>query len=446
MAFAHIHLLGICGTFMGGLALIARELGFKVTGCDTNIYPPMSTLLQEQGIEIVNGFLPSDQPKADHYIIGNAVSRGNPLVEWILNQQCDYSSGPEFLSEHCLKKRWVLAVSGTHGKTTTSSMLAWILEYAGLAPGYLIGGVPNNFSVSARLGQTPFFVIEADEYDSAIFDKRSKFVHYHPRTLIINNIEFDHGDIFENLAAIEKQFHHLVRLVPSEGQIIAARSDASIETVFKKGLWSPCAFFNEQGDSTGYISSQQILSLQEALVGVHNIKNAIASLLAALHVGVPISVGVEAMQQYQGVKRRLEYLGSVSDVHVFDDFAHHPTAIQVTLAALKEKMQRHGWKGRVLAMVEPRSNTMKLGLHKLSLEDSLQEADLVYWYQPLDALWDFTSQLSIKNRPRFFIRPTIQEMIDEVVKTAKPDDVVIIMSNGSFGGLHQKLLQALLNR
>jgi UDP-N-acetylmuramate: L-alanyl-gamma-D-glutamyl-meso-diaminopimelate ligase len=443
---------------MGGVAALAKAAGHKVTGCDANVYPPMSTQLEAQGIELIEGFDPAQiSLNPDIYVIGNVVSRGNPLMEEILNRGLPYISGPQWLAENVLQGRWVLAVAGTHGKTTTSSMLAWILEYAGLAPGFLIGGVPQNFGVSARLpgkpkqdakSQSPFFVIEADEYDTAFFDKRSKFVHYHPRTAVLNNLEFDHADIFADLAAIETQFHHLVRTVPQNGLVVSNGKEASLERVIAKGCWTPVEQFgsdidwqavNPQSDGSFDVILAGKLQGYVAwnLLGEHNRMNALASIAAARHVGVSVEVAIEALAQFKNVKRRMEIRGVVNDITVYDDFAHHPTAITTTIAGLRNKVG----KARILAVLEPRSNTMKLGVMKNALPASLIEADLVFCYGA-NLGWDATEALiPIKNKTTVY--EDLNAMVEAITETAKSGDYVLAMSNGGFGGVHQKILDAL---
>ncbi|MFT7372453.1 MAG: UDP-N-acetylmuramate: L-alanyl-gamma-D-glutamyl-meso-diaminopimelate ligase, partial [Oleiphilaceae bacterium] len=395
----HIHILGICGTFMGSLAVLAREVGLKVTGCDQSVYPPMSTQLEEQGIGLISGYdLSQLDLGADLYVIGNAISRGNPLLEEILNQGLPYTSGPGLLADKILPGKWVLGVSGTHGKTTTSSMLAWILEYAGMKPGFLIGGVPGNFGYSARLGDTPFFVIEADEYDSAFFDKRSKFVHYRPRTFIVNNLEFDHADIFSDLAAIQTQFHHVIRTIPSNGRVIYPAKVEAIDQVLAKGCWAEKQYFSEKSqDSTEKDESPvwrqlnasgsefQVMleddtqTVNWSLTGKHNVENGMAAMLAARHVGVTLAHSAEALSCFKGVKRRMECLANIKTtcgvVSIYDDFAHHPTAIKTTLDGLR----RHVGKANIIALIEPRSNTMKMGVHAKTLLASAEQADHVIW-------------------------------------------------------------------
>jgi UDP-N-acetylmuramate: L-alanyl-gamma-D-glutamyl-meso-diaminopimelate ligase len=453
----HIHILGICGTFMGGIAVLAKAAGHRVTGCDANVYPPMSTQLEAQGIELIQGFDPSQTSlQPDVYVIGNVVTRGNPLMEEILNQGLPYISGPQWLAENVLQGKWVLAVAGTHGKTTTSSMLAWVLEYAGLAPGFLIGGVPENFGVSARLPQTPrqdpqsvspFFVIEADEYDTAFFDKRSKFVHYRPRTAVLNNLEFDHADIFEDLAAIEKQFHHLVRTVPQQGLVIANQQD-SLDRVLARGCWSAVERIDTangwqvqnvdtQGRFDVYFNGERQGNVSWELLGEHNRNNALAVIAAARHVGVAPCIAIEALSEFKNVKRRMEVKGVVNDVTVYDDFAHHPTAIATTVAGLRAKVGA----ARILAVLEPRSNTMKLGVMKEALPDSLQDADAVFCYAS-NLGWDAAAALApIQHKAQTF--DDLAQLVAAVRAMARPGDHVLVMSNGGFGGVHQKLLQAL---
>jgi UDP-N-acetylmuramate: L-alanyl-gamma-D-glutamyl-meso-diaminopimelate ligase len=398
----HIHILGICGTFMGSLALLARELGYKVTGSDANVYPPMSTQLEAQGIELMEGYDPEHlNPAPDLVVVGNAMTRGNPAIEYMLDQGMHYVSGPQWLCEHVLQDRWVLAVAGTHGKTTTTSMLAWILEHAGMMPGYLIGGVPKNFEVSARLGGSPFFVIEADEYDTAFFDKRSKFVHYRPRTLIMNNLEFDHADIFDSLSDIERQFHHVVRTVPNNGQIIYPIGEAALERVIQKGCWTPIQkaavhaedaaladwsvnWLKDDGSQFEVCFENQVVGIVNwSQTGAHNVSNGLMAIIAARHVGVQPHHAVEALCAFGGVKRRMELIGECGGIRVYDDFAHHPTAIETTLAGLRANVGE----GRILAIIEPRSNTMRLGSHRESLAASAQQADEVIWYQPPGLDW-----------------------------------------------------------
>ncbi|HZW13508.1 MAG TPA: UDP-N-acetylmuramate:L-alanyl-gamma-D-glutamyl-meso-diaminopimelate ligase [Noviherbaspirillum sp.] len=455
----HIHILGICGTFMGGLAVLAKEAGHKVTGCDANVYPPMSTQLQAQGIELIEGFGPEQvnlQP--DLFVIGNVVSRGNPLMEEILNRGLPYVSGPQWIGEHILRNRWVLSVAGTHGKTTTSSMLAWILEFAGYSPGFLIGGVPVNFGISARLAgkdaDSPFFVIEADEYDTAFFDKRSKFVHYRSKTAILNNLEYDHADIFPDLAAIETQFHHLVRTVPGVGRLIVNGREESLRRVIARGCWSEKEWFGVEGNEGWALKEHEDGSfhvifngelqgtVQWGLTGEHNRLNALASIAAARHVGVQPVVAIEALSKFESVKRRMEIRGVVNSVTVYDDFAHHPTAIATTVGGLRKKVGA----ARILAVLEPRSNTMKLGTMKEALPGSLADADLVFGYgakSGKDALgWNLGEALSpLAQKAAAF--DDLGPLVQAIVQAARPGDHVLVMSNGGFGGVHQKILDAL---
>ena len=514
----HIHILGICGTFMGGIAALAKQAGHRVTGCDANVYPPMSTQLQAQGIELIEGFDPSQTKlNPDIYVIGNVVSRGNALMEEILNLGLPYISGPQWLAENVLQGKWVLAVAGTHGKTTTSSMLAWILEYAGLAPGFLIGGVPENFGVSARLPQvpplmdrqahleraafntpsplrgegwgegdvtlshnpspqpsptrgegarnkarlheaeidaqncSPFFVIEADEYDTAFFDKRSKFVHYRPRTAILNNLEFDHADIFDDLAAIEKQFHHLIRTVPQNGLVVSNGREDSLKRVIDKGCWSSVELFgtdadwqakNAQGDGSFdvYFKGERQAHLSWKMLGEHNRMNALASIAAARHVGVAPCIAIEALSEFKNVKRRMETKGVVNNITVYDDFAHHPTAIETTVAGLRAKVGA----ARILAVLEPRSNTMKLGVMKNALPASLKDADLVFCYGA-NLGWDATEALKpIANKAKTFDDLTM--LVNAISAAAKSGDHILVMSNGGFGGVHQKIIDSLAEK
>lgn len=454
----HIHILGICGTFMGGIAVLAKAAGHQVTGCDANVYPPMSTQLQAQGIELVQGFeVEQTQLNPDIYVIGNVVTRGNALMEAILNQGLPYISGPQWLAENVLQNKWVMAVAGTHGKTTTASMLAWVLEYAGLAPGFLIGGVPENFSVSARLPSTPkqdinsispFFVIEADEYDTAFFDKRSKFVHYRPRTAILNNLEFDHADIFEDLAAIQKQFHHLVRTIPQQG-LIVCNDQSSLDEVIEKGCWSALEKFGTEAgwaiqnvDAHGrfdvLFEGERQGNLSWDLLGDHNRMNALAVIAAARHVGVAPCIAIEALSAFKNVKRRMEVKGVVKNITVYDDFAHHPTAIATTVAGLRAKVTQAN---RIIAVLEPRSNTMKLGTMKAALPQSLADADIVYCYgEHLD--WDIGQALApIKDKTQVFM--DLNALIMQIAKEAQAGDHILVMSNGGFGGIHQKILDQL---
>ncbi|EKK5375267.1 UDP-N-acetylmuramate:L-alanyl-gamma-D-glutamyl-meso-diaminopimelate ligase [Morganella morganii] len=448
----HIHILGICGTFMGSLAILARAQGHKVTGSDQNVYPPMSDLLTEQGIGLITGYDPAQlTPRPDMVVIGNAMKRGNPCVEAVLNLGIPYTSGPQWLHDHVLPERWVLAVAGTHGKTTTAGMLAWILEDCGYQPGFLIGGVPGNFDVSATLGNSPFFVIEADEYDCAFFDKRSKFVHYSPRTLLLNNLEFDHADIFENLAAIEKQFHHLVRVVPGDGKIIAPAQDANLKQVLSMGCWSEeeytgdnarwqaekitndCGEFDVRYD--GEISGR----VTWGLVGEHNMQNALMAVAAAHHVGVPVAEACRALGKFINARRRLELRGQVNGISIYDDFAHHPTAILATLQALRSKV---GGTARILVVLEPRSNTMKMGISKDDIAPALGRADEVFIFQPADIPW-LVSEITERCVQPAYWTGDPDALVNMVAGHAQPGDHILVMSNGSFGGIHDKLLEKL---
>lgn len=442
----HVHILGICGTFMGGIAAIARSAGHTVTGCDSQVYPPMSDQLRAIDIHLIEGYGTeqlSIQP--DIYVIGNVVSRGNPLMEAILNRGLPYISGPQWLAEHVLRQKWVLAVAGTHGKTTTTAMLAWILDYAGLQPGFLIGGMPNNFGVSARLTDLPFFVIEADEYDTAFFDKRSKFLHYQPRTLILNNLEFDHADIFPDLFAIETQFHHLLRTVPAEGLILAQQQD-SLRRVVERGCWTPVAWMgieqgwhSKGGESTFAVFEGQVeqAAVSWSLIGAHNVANAVAAIAAARHVGVPPQQAAAALCTFTNVKRRLEVRGQVHGVTVYDDFAHHPTAIATTVAGLRHKIGH----ARIIAVLEPRSNTMKQGSLKDALPSSLMEADRVFCYSA-GLTWD-AQALFAPMGACAQVYDDLTVLVAAVAEQSQPGDHVLVMSNGGFGGVHDLLLQAL---
>jgi len=440
---------------MGGIALLARELGYRVTGSDASVYPPMSTQLRAAGIDLMEGYLPQHlHPQPDCVVVGNAMARGNPLVEHLLNSGLPYTSGPQWLAEHVLQGRWVLAVSGTHGKTTTSSMLAWILEHAGMAPGFLIGGVPANFGVSARCGDADFFVVEADEYDTAFFDKRSKFVHYRPRTLTINNLEFDHADIFDNLAAIQRQFHHVVRCVPGTGQIVVRHGVDAIEETLAMGCWTPVDSFGIgeksaadwraqllEPDGSAFRllwGNEKTIDVQWSHCGAHNVENALAAIAAARHAGVAPEVAAAALAEFKGVKRRLELLGSPGDVAVYDDFAHHPTAIATTLKGLRARAGR----GRLIALIEPRSNTMRMGEHREQLAAATVDADMVHWFQPEGLDWSLDSV--VENSPvAAQLHTNIQELVENVGGDARAGDQIVIMSNGSFGGVHQKLITLL---
>jgi len=451
----HLHILGICGTFMGGIAAIAKQMGFRVSGCDANVYPPMSTQLEQLGIELKSGYLVEhldDEP--DLVIVGNAMARGNPMVEYVLDRKIPYTSGPQWLLENVLKDRWVLAVSGTHGKTTTSSMLTWILQYAGMEPGFLIGGVPQNFDCSARLGNAPFFVIEADEYDTAFFDKRSKFVHYRPNTLVINNMEFDHADIFHDLSDIQRQFHHLIRMVPSNGLVLSPKNTPAITETLAMGCWTPTEYSVDNEDKlSGWHAEKCIVDGSEfivsfkgdvqgrvnwALIGDFNIDNGLMAIAAARHAGVPSAVAIEALASFVNTKRRLELKGEVNKVRVFDDFAHHPTAIAKTLAGVRANVGNR----RVIAILEPRSNTMKSGVHKDTLAKSLADADMVFVYQGEQVQWSVDALIADCEQP-CFVGQNISQMVNDIVAKAQAGDTLVVMSNGSFGGIHEKLLSAL---
>lgn len=450
-----IHILGVCGTFMGGLALLARQLGHEVTGSDANVYPPMSTLLQQQGITLLEGYDPAHlDPQPDLVIIGNAMARGNPCVEAILERNIPYVSGPQWLHDEVLRHRWVIAVAGTHGKTTTAGMVNWILEACGYQPGFVIGGVPVNFEVSARLGDSPFFVIEADEYDCAFFDKRSKFVHYCPRTLILNNLEFDHADIFDDLRAIQKQFHHLVRLVPGKGRIISPANDANLKQVLAMGCWSEQEQSGEGAawhaqklspDASHFVvtlDGECVGEVQWSLVGEHNMHNGLMAIAAARHVGVPPAEACRALASFINARRRLELRGEAYGVTVYDDFAHHPTAILATLAALRGKV---GGTARILAVLEPRSNTMKMGVCKNELAPALGRADEVYLYQPQHIPWQVVEVAEACVQPAHW-SADLDTLVDMIVKNAQPGDHILVMSNGGFGGIHERLLQALAQK
>jgi UDP-N-acetylmuramate: L-alanyl-gamma-D-glutamyl-meso-diaminopimelate ligase len=444
----HIHILGICGSFMGGIAAIARQAGHKVTGCDANVYPPMSKQLEIQGIDLIEGYGAEQiRLRPDLWVIGNVVTRGTPLVEEILDRGESYISGPQWLAENILRGKWVLAVAGTHGKTTASAMLAWILEACGKNPGFLIGGVPQNFGISARLTDSSFFVIEADEYDTAFFDKRSKFVHYGPRTAVLNNLEFDHADIFHDLAAIEQQFHHFVRIVPKSGLLVANGLDQALARVLKLGRWTPVEYFGAgsgwQAEALDVGSFRVILAGQEQgrvhwkLLGEHNRANGLAAIAAARHAGVAPGAACEALGRFENVKRRMELRGTAAGVAVYDDFAHHPTAIATTVAGLRHKVG----KARILAVLEPRSNTMKLGVMKDALAGSLAEADLVYLYST-NLGWNPADVLAPLGA-KAFCHDDLEALVAAIAAEAKPGDQVLVMSNGGFGDIHQKLLDRL---
>jgi len=452
----HIHILGICGTFMGGLALLAREQGVQVSGSDANVYPPMSTQLAAQGIALHEGYEPAHlAPPPDCVVIGNALSRGNAAVEHVLNAGLAYTSGPEWLARHVLHDRWVLAVAGTHGKTSVASMLAWILEDAGLSPGFLIGGVPRNFGLSARLGSGPFFVVEADEYDTAFFDKRSKFVHYHPRTLVLNNLEYDHADIFPDLAAIQTQFHHLVRTVPGQGLIIHNAADANLDAVLARGCWTPTesVFVDGKGqwqaqlqaaDGSRFavlLDGESAGTLNWGQLGNHNVHNALIAIAAARHAGVAPAESIAALAKFQGIKRRLEVRGEVEGITVYDDFAHHPTAIASTLQGLRKRVGA----ARILLVLEPRSNTMRMGTHRDALAPSMRGADRVWLHDLPDLSWSLADAAAAIDAPAT-VSDSVAAIVDEVVRAARRGDHVLVMSNGAFEGIHDKLLDGLKNR
>jgi UDP-N-acetylmuramate: L-alanyl-gamma-D-glutamyl-meso-diaminopimelate ligase len=447
----HLHILGICGTFMGGIALLARGLGHRVTGSDANVYPPMSTQLEAAGIELQEGYLAAHlDPAPDMVVVGNAMTRGNLAVEYMLDRGLPYVSGPQWLAENLLQDRWVLAVAGTHGKTTASSMLAWILDDAGLAPGFLIGGVPRNFGLTARLGASSFFVVEADEYDTAFFDKRSKFVHYRPRTLVLNNLELDHADIFDSLAMIQRQFHHLVRTVPGSGLIVHPEADAALDQVLAMGCWTPRETVGDGGrwaaEPTAGDDSRFRVLRDGRLIGEvaweqsgrHNLRNGMAALAAASHVGIAPEQAAEALSRFTGVKRRMELRGEARGVRIYDDFAHHPTAIAVTLDGLRRKVGP----ARIIAVLEPRSNTMRLGVHNAELAASLAQADRVLVYAPPDLGWDARSVFRGLG-DRALVLGSVQAIVERLVFEASAGDQILVMSNGGFQGIHQRLLEAL---
>ncbi|MCL1597125.1 UDP-N-acetylmuramate:L-alanyl-gamma-D-glutamyl-meso-diaminopimelate ligase [Parasutterella secunda] len=444
----HVHILGICGTFMGGIAQLARAAGHRVTGCDANVYPPMCDQLASAGIELIEGFDESQVAlRPDLYVIGNAISRGNPLLEKILNDQLPYTSGPQWLGETILGSRHVLAVAGTHGKTTTSSLLAWILERCGKNPSFLIGGVPANFAHSARLTSSRYFVIEADEYDTCFFDKRSKFVHYRPKTAILNNLEYDHADIFPDLHAIETQFHHLVRMMAQNARVVVNGQSEALKRVLNRGLYSDCVYFNDergwhlQGNELFY-KGRLIGALRLSLPGHHNLLNASAAVAAATHVGIDPKEALTALEEFSGVKRRLELKGIENGVSVIDDFAHHPTAIYETIRALRGKMEKTG---RLIAVLEPRSNTMKMGTMKDRLAGSLQEADFVVCYADPKLGWDVSAALAPLGE-KLHVLHTVQETAAVAASLAQKGDDILVMSNGGFGGIHGQLLSLLKNK
>ncbi|WP_027967343.1 UDP-N-acetylmuramate:L-alanyl-gamma-D-glutamyl-meso-diaminopimelate ligase [Halomonas halocynthiae] len=459
----HLHILGICGTFMGSLALLARELGHRVSGSDANVYPPMSTQLSEAGIALLEGYRAENLvPRPDLVIVGNALSRGNPEVEALLDSGLPYISGPQWLAEHVLPGRQVIAVAGTHGKTTTASMTAWLLEAAGLSPGFLIGGVPRNFGVSARLGGADApFVVEADEYDTAFFDKRSKFVHYRPEIAVLGNLEFDHADIFDDLAAIERQFHHLVRTVPSKGRLLVADGEPALERVLNQGSWSPVVRYGDAADSEwGFIlerdngscfrvmhrhasqANEQQAMVDWSLSGLHNVRNGLAAIAAAHACGVPLSQAAEALGRFETPRRRQELRGEVAGIQVIDDFAHHPTAIAMTLSGLRAGLVESPANGRLLAVIEPRSNTMRMGTLRERLADSVSDADFAWWYQPPGLDWSLAPVIDVARVPgRLF--NDIDTLVAALAEEARPGDRIVVMSNGSFGGIHELLLAAL---
>ncbi|HDR1805774.1 TPA: UDP-N-acetylmuramate:L-alanyl-gamma-D-glutamyl-meso-diaminopimelate ligase [Pasteurella multocida] len=452
MTVKHIHILGICGTFMGGVAMIAKQLGYKVTGSDTHVYPPMSTFLMENGIEIIPHFDPTQlQPAPDMVIIGNAMKRGNPCVEYVLEHHLPYTSGPQWLHDHLLRDRWVLAVSGTHGKTTTTGMLSWILDKCGLKPGFLIGGISGNFGISARLGESDYFVIEADEYDTAFFDKRSKFVHYNPKTLIINNIGFDHADIFDDLKAIQRQFHHMIRTMPASGRILSVANEPNVKATLDMGCWSQQQFLGQDQDWYAerishdctqfgvFYQGEKMAEVHWNVVGQHNMHNALMAIAAAHHVGISIAEACQALATFITPKRRLEVKGQVNGITVYDDFAHHPTEILATLTALRDKV---GGGVRILAVLEPRSNTMKMGVHKDEIAPALGRADNVFLFQPENIGWDVVDIVSQCVQPAVW-NMNLDKLVEMIADEAKPTDHILVMSNGSFGGIHQKLLDKL---
>lgn len=446
-----IHILGICGTFMSGVALLAKEHGFEVSGSDANVYPPMSTQLVEQGIKLYEGYDPNNiEADIDCIVVGNVIRRGNPCIEYVLSKQIPYYSGPEWLSANILRSRWVLAVAGTHGKTTTSSMLTWILQSTGHEPGFLIGGIPENFGISARLGKAPFFVIEADEYDSSFFDKRSKFIHYRPKTLILNNLEYDHADIFPNLQAIKTQFHHLLKTIPGNGEIIANANDENLNDVVQMGVWTPIVKFGKGGEwqaelknSDGscfsiWYQHKETGQVNWDLLGVHNVDNALAAIAAAVSIGVDPSSAIDALANFKNVKRRMEVKGKVKDIVIYDDFAHHPTAIATTLSGLRSKI---GQTGRMIAVIEFGSYTMKQGVHKDQIQNALKDADIIICKQP-ETDWGLEKILKQFSKPTSMYND-IEGLVNGLVPQLKAGDHVVVMSNSGFGGIHNKLLSAL---
>jgi UDP-N-acetylmuramate: L-alanyl-gamma-D-glutamyl-meso-diaminopimelate ligase len=462
----HVHILGIAGTFMGGIAAIAKAAGCRVTGSDLNVYPPMSTQLTALGIDFVQGYGAAQlDSRPDIVVVGNALSRGSPVVEAMLDRGLPYTSGPLWLADHVLKDRHVLAVAGTHGKTTTSSMLAWILEHAGLNPGFLIGGVPSNFDGTARLGGAPYFVIEADEYDTAFFDKRAKFVHYRPRTAILNNLEYDHADIYPDMASIRRQFNQLLRTVPAAGRLVVNGDDTELATTLQAGCWTPVETFGAGGAGAGrgggaagadwsaqdeggesahfavYFRGNKVAEVKWTLLGKHNVMNALAAIAAAAHVGVEPARAALALGEFRGVKRRMEIRGVVGGVTVYDDFAHHPTAIETTVGGLRARVGD----ARIVAVLEPRSNTMKLGVHRDQLAPALRQADRAWFLAAPDLGWDLPAALApLGGRVGF--ADTVDALVQKLADEAKPGDQLLIMSNGGFGGLHEKLLAELRKR
>jgi UDP-N-acetylmuramate: L-alanyl-gamma-D-glutamyl-meso-diaminopimelate ligase len=459
----HVHILGIAGTFMGGLAAIAKAAGFRVTGSDLNVYPPMSTQLEALGIELVQGYGAEQLDlRPDVVVVGNALSRGSPVVEAMLDRGMVYASGPQWLAEHVLRDKHVIAVAGTHGKTTTTAMLTWILEEAGLAPGFLIGGVPDNFNSTARLGGGRFFVIEADEYDTAFFDKRAKFVHYRPRTAILNNLEYDHADIYPDVASIRRAFNQLLRTVPGSGRLIVNGADAELEATLKMGCWTPRETFalpnaaaaNAEADWSARIAPGSAAGKFEVLhrgkaaaevswplLGEHNVMNALAAIAAASHVGVTPERAARALGAFRGVKRRMEIRGVVGDVTVYDDFAHHPTAIETTLRGLRARVGG----ARIVAVLEPRSNTMKLGVHREQLAPALNLADRAWFLDSPDLGWALPPAVAALGARASFA-PSVDALVKGIADDSQPGDHILVMSNGGFGGLHDKLLAALLAR
>ncbi len=455
----HIHILGICGTFMGGIAALARAAGHRVTGSDQNVYPPMSDQLQALGIELIQGYDPEQlKLNPDVVVVGNVMSRGKPIVEALLNSGQPYTSGPEWLAQHVLQGRHVLAVAGTHGKTTTTSMLTWILEHSGRQPGFLVGGVPTNFNVTARLGTGKHFVVEADEYDTAFFDKRAKFVHYRPRTAILNNLEHDHADIYPDVAAIQKQFHLLLRMVPGDGRLVVNGAEKNLSEVIDMGCWTPVVRFSADPakcdwsaellgaqDGSQFIvkrGDESLGDIRWSMLGKHNVENALASIIAAEHAGVSVNESIAALNAFGGVKRRMEVRGVVRGVTVYDDFAHHPTAITTTMEGLRRKVGPGSNQTRIIAVLEPRSNTMKLGTHREPLKQSLHGAEQIWLYQGPDVKWDVAS-LAKELGPHARVHTDIEQMASDLALEAKSGDHVLIMSNGGFGGIHGKLLAKL---